>query len=283
MALPRPLLAVALAVGLLSCSEPAETVRVGVIQTAGVDGSVEDNAEHASTLVRDAAAKGARYIVLPELYTFFPAARAHEDKDTVQREAEEKGGLFTQRMVDLAKELDVNIAFGTPEVRDGKLHNALVFVEPDGVVGSYAKRWLIGIGPKGRTEFEVFKPGPPIGALNWGDIRVGAMICSDGGADGLWRRLLDDGAEIVIWASSGLRLKNRPKPAPAERAQIEKVPVAFANRSRPTEPFQTLYGGSVIADGGGAILAEADTEADVVLVADVPLRRVRMTPSGSGS
>lgn len=189
----------AVAACVLACqNERPKVVRVGVIQTAGVAGSVEANADHAAGLVREAAARGTRYILLPELYALFPAARAHAGRDAIHREAAESGDMFTRRMVDLATELDVNIAFGKPDQRDGALYNALVFVEPSGVKGWYAKRWLLSIGTEGSREVEVFTPGPKIDALEWGGIRVGPLICSDGGGGEYWDRLRYDGAEIVM-------------------------------------------------------------------------------------
>jgi predicted amidohydrolase len=76
-----------------------------------------------------------------------------------------------------------------------------------------------------------------------------------------------------VWASSGLGLDHLPAERPAVEAFTGRVPLAFANRSRPDEAFPLLYGGSQIVDASGAVLAEATDEIDVVLVADVRLPR----------
>jgi predicted amidohydrolase len=259
---------------LVACGEQEpRVIRLAVVQTAGVPGSVAANADHADKLVRDAAARGARYILLPELYAFFPAARAQAGKEAIHREAVESADLFTQRMVALASELGVNIAFGTPELRDGRLYNALVFVEPTGVTGSYAKRYLLKFGPEGSREVEVFATGPAVGTFEWGGVRVGPIICSDGGAGPLWERMMEDGAQIMLWASSGPRLQNLPSPVSKRRPFEARIPVAYANRTRPEELYPGIYGGSQIIDGSGTVLAEANVEVDAVLVADVPLPR----------
>jgi len=257
---------------LAACADDARVIRVGVVQTEGVPGSLAENTDHAEKLVREAAAKGARYILLPELYAFFPAARAQAGKEAVEREAAEGGEAFQQRMLALAAELDVNIAFGMPEARDGRLYNALVFVEPGGVVGSYAKRWLLDIGREGAREVDVFAEGTKPVAFEWGGVRAGPMICSDGGGQGNWHALLFDRAQIVIWASSGVRMDRLRAGSPHERGLTNGLPIAFANRSRAGVLGNRLAGGSQIVDGEGVVLAAAGQEADVILVADVVLR-----------
>jgi len=263
-------------VGLSGClpafaAEP-HVIRIGVVQTEGVPGTLAENADHAEKLVRDAAARGARYILLPELYALFPAARAHAGKEAIHREAAEGGPAFKQRMLALAAELDVNIAFGMPEARDGRLYNALVFVEPGGVVGSYAKRWLLLVGPEGAREVDVFAPGTKPVAIEWGGVRAGPMICSDGGGQGNWHALVFDRAQIVVWASSGIRMDRLRAGSPHERGLTNGLPIAFANRSRAGADRNVLAGASRIVDGEGMVLAAADQEADMILVADLVLR-----------
>lgn len=63
-----------------------------------------------------------------------------------------------------------------------------------------------------------------------------------------------------------------PAGSPMTRGFAAGVPIAFANRSREREMFAKLAGGSQIVDASGVVLAEADADADAVLVADVPLR-----------
>lgn len=266
-------LVVALCLG--ACrSAPSDVVRVAVVQTAGVDGDVAANAEHAAGLVRQAAAEGARFILLPELYAFFPSARRQAGKEAVQREVVESGDLLTARMVALAAELDVNIAFGKADLRDGQLYNALVFVEPTGVTGWYAKRWLMPGGPQGHREKDVFAQGPDIQTVEWGGVRVGPLICADGGAEAYWQRMRDDGARIVMWASSGFNMLSFPAGSPLARGFAGDMPVAFANRPRPQHDLTGYAGGSEIVDGAGTLLREGPIEGDAVLVADVRLRPI---------
>jgi N-carbamoylputrescine amidase len=238
-----------------------------------VSGDVGMNLDHAERLVREAAARGARFVVLPELYALFPAARDAAGADAIRKEASDADAPLKARMLALAAELDVNIAVGRPELRNGRLYNTMLFVEPGGIAGSYAKRWLLSVGPEKLREAEVFAPGGEAPVLDWGGVRVGVMICADGGNDPLWKRTITEGAQIVLWPSSGPRVTRLKAPTPVERARAEEVPVAFINRSRPDEAFPLIYGGSEIVNASGGVLAQADDEADAILVADVPLRQ----------
>jgi predicted amidohydrolase len=258
-------------------------VRVGVVQLLGVEGSLDDNVARAETLIREAAAQGARYVVLPEVYGLFPAARAHRPVDEVRAEAQPIPGPLTDRLVALARALDVNLAVGMAE-RDGDaLYNTVVLLEPTGVAGRYRKRALIddanvrrafarhaGVDPSALPppdpndarpdERATFAPGTSAVVVPWGGIRTGILICADGGFRGFWTRTLAEGAEMVVWPTSSSGFFTPNEPTPSERAATHGVPVVFANRARPDVGF----GQSVIADRGAGF-------GDAVIVADVRL------------
>ena len=114
------------------------TIRVAAVQLESVGGSVDENADKAVRLIREAASRGARYIVLPELYALFPAARDHRTAADVRAEAQPIDGPLTRRLTALARELEVNVVYGMAERRGETLYDSAVFVEPTGVVGVYA-------------------------------------------------------------------------------------------------------------------------------------------------
>lgn len=225
-----------------------------------------DNAARANGLIRQAAARGARYIVFPEL-AFLPAPPGVLG-ERLARAAEPVPGPLTEAMHALARELDVHLAFGMAERRAGAFYNTVVFVEPRGVVGVYAKRALIGIGPPGEVERELFAPGSGTGRLLWGGVPTGVLICADSGADQRWREVAAGGTRLLVWPKSSFAFTAKRA---AEYARTLAVPVAVANTARPTHEHFWLFGGSAIFDAHGQPLATAGTAPDEIAVADVPL------------
>jgi len=264
----------------------ARVLRVGVVQIEGIGDSVEASRLRVEGLIREAAGRGAEFVLLPELYATFPAARAHASMDAIRAEAQPVPGPLTNSMIALARELDVQIAFGMAE-RDGEaLYNSVVLVGPEGVAGRYHKRVLVSHAAMKRY-FEA-QQGAPLalrddGALDeatmfsrgagplvtaWGGVPTGVLICADGGLKGFWAAMKQRGAELVLWPTSSLGTYTAKQLSPSGQAAALGVPVLHANRSVREPPI----GYSVIVDRDGTIVASAGNRfGDVVLVADVHL------------
>jgi predicted amidohydrolase len=260
-------------------------VRVAAIQFDGVPGTVADNADKAERLIRDAAAQGARYILLPEVYALFPAARDHRPVAEVRAEAEPIPGPLTDRMVALARALDVHIAFGMSERRGAELYNSVALVGPGGVEGSYAKRALItnqGVRARmerltGKTlpdappdavdEATTYARGSSVAVVEWGGVRAGVLVCADGGFEKFWRDTVGEKPELIVWPTSSMGAAAPWERSIPDRAREYGLPIVYANRTRPVVAF----GFSSIVDRDGAVVAEAGTTRDAVIVADVRL------------
>ncbi|TMA34266.1 MAG: carbon-nitrogen hydrolase family protein [Deltaproteobacteria bacterium] len=260
------------------------TIRVAAVQLESVGGSVDENADKAVRLIREAASRGARYIVLPELYALFPAARDHRTAAEVRAEAQPIDGPLTRRLTALARELDVNVAYGMAERRGETLYDSAVLVGPAGVAGVYAKRLPISIGPPGTRESDVFAAGREAGVVRWGGVPTGVLVCADAGFDNMWAALAAQGVELVVILSSGPGWTPKRDPTSGHQARRYRVPVVYANRARPPfrlpvgvangVPAPTVimpFGNSEVADAKGHVLVNAGDRADVFVSADVEL------------
>ena len=69
----------------------ARTIRVAAVQMRGEQGGIEVNQAKAEVLIREAADRGAEFILLPELYGLFPVAIWAKTADEVRREAQGQG------------------------------------------------------------------------------------------------------------------------------------------------------------------------------------------------
>ena len=132
---------------------------------------VESNIATAQQLTYEAASKGARIIVLPELCTsgfVFESAR-----DAAQC-AQDRNGYQTQSFIPLARKFNCHVVFGYPETRDGKLYNSAAIVGPSGLVGNCQKHNLWGSDNIWAQPSEQMCP---VVVTEAG--RLGALICRD--------------------------------------------------------------------------------------------------------
>lgn len=243
----------------------------------GMSREVAENLDRAEGLVREAAARGAQLVVLPEL---FEGRYFCIDQEPAHLElARELAGHPTvERFAALAGELGVVIPVSVYELAGQARFNTVVMVDADGsVMGSYRKSHLPD-GP-GYTEKYYFSPGDT-GFRVWptraGSIGVG--ICWDQWFPEAARSMALGGAEILVYPSAiG---SEPPDPRWDSRdhwtrvmqghAAANLMPVVAANRIG-TELGRdheiTFYGSSFITDATGAAVAVAGRDTAEVITA----------------
>lgn len=114
---------------------------VSAIQTSPVLGDVTRNLKNAIMLAFEAANKGARIIVLPELCTSGYGMRSKREAAAL---SQTKNGYQTQKFISLAKSTSSYIIFGYVEAQNSKLYNSAACVTPDGKIYNYQKHNLWG-------------------------------------------------------------------------------------------------------------------------------------------
>jgi len=132
---------------------------------------VHKNLATSKQLVFEAAAKGARIIVLPELCTSGYVLRSKEEAASV---CQEKNGYQTEAFIPLAKKFNCHIVFGYVELCEGKLYNSAAIVGPNGLVGNSQKHNHWGSDALWAESAETLTPVviTPVG-------RLGALVCRD--------------------------------------------------------------------------------------------------------
>ncbi|MCH1999483.1 hydratase, partial [Achromobacter xylosoxidans] len=168
----------------------ASAIHVASVQTAPVMGEVAANVARSIELVEQAAAQGARLVVLPELantgYVFASRQEAHALAESVP------DGPSSQAWIALAQRLRIYLVAGIAERSGGRLYNAAIIAGPDGYLGTYRKLHLWG------DENLFFEPGDlglPVFDTEFG--RLGVAICYDGWFPEVYRLLALRGADIV--------------------------------------------------------------------------------------
>mgnify|MGYP003326176071 CR=1 FL=1 len=238
---------------------------------------VAANLDTAERLVRDAAAKGAHIVLIPELFEDVYFCKDVE-ASSLSRARPVEGHTTVARFSALARELGVVLPLSIFERSGNTLFNSVVMVDADGsVLGTYRKSHIPdGIG---YSEKFYFTPGDT-GFRVWDTAhgRVGLGICWDQWFPEAARVMALRGAECILYPTAiG---SEPPDPTWDSSAHWQRVmqghsaanllPVVAANRFGKETGSQTeidFYGSSFITDNTGAKVAEATRDAEAVLVA----------------
>ena len=251
---------------------------IAVAQLAITVGEPDANRQAAASAVAEAAAAGARLVVLPELcdsgYVFDAADPAAEARGLAAPAA---GSVTLRQWRSLAAQHGLVIVGGFCELgADGRLYNSAALVDASGPRAVYRKAHLWD------KEKLVFTPGdaaPPVVDTEFG--RVAVMICYDLEFPEWVRLAALDGADLIAAPVNWPATAGPPGERPAEvikaqaAAAANGVFVAVADRCR-TERGVSWISGSFIAGPEGYTLAGpvlADRPAVLTAACDLPRAR----------
>ncbi len=254
-------------------------------------------------LLEQAAARGAKLVVFPELAftTFFP--RWPMDRDAPELLASFEAAMpnpQVQPLFDRARELGVGFYIGYAELTpDGHRFNSAITVGPDGqILFKYRKIHLPGSdhvkdGQKyqqlEKMYFEYGDMGFPVarGPESWGRPVLGMLVCNDRRWPEGWRCLGLQGVELVMVGYNSAAYD--PNGGEGESEQLRTFHSILAAQSNAymnatwaiavakagVEDGAGLIGGSVIVDPNGVVVAQAKTTADEAIVAEIDLDACR--------
>lgn len=256
------------------------TVRVGIVQMA-MSESREANLRLADKLVSEAAGRGARLVVLPELFAdrYFPQ-RMEASRFEL---SEPIPGEVTRTLAEMASRSGVSVVGGVYErASEGLFFNTALMLSAKGeIVGKYRKVH-IPHGP-GYEEKFYFAPGdlgfPVVEAP---EMRVGLAVCWDQWFPEAGRALGLAGAELIVFPTAIGDEPNQPgfssheawRMACQAQALFNQVFVAAVNRTGKEELLK-FYGGSFVCDPWGRVLVEAGEDDEGAFVADCDVDVIR--------
>ena len=249
------------------------------------------NLERAERLVRSAHARGAEVILLQELFAT-PYFCIEQDPSHLQLAHSASDSPLLRRFGALAAELAVVLPVSFFE-RDGNaFFNSLATFDADGrCLGIYRKSHIPD-GPGYQEKF-YFSPGDTgfrVWQTRYGCLGVG--VCWDQWFPESARIMALMGAELLLYPTA---IGSEPPPAaPVDsrlhwqrtqqgHAAANLMPLIASNRigteyARHGAPGLQLrfYGSSFIADGSGALVAEADQESESVISASFELDALKV-------
>ena len=254
-------------------------VKVAAIQMS-MNEDKNTNVSKAEQFVREAAANGAKIILLPELFEGLYFCK-DKDKKYFEWAKPLKNNKLIQRFSNLAKELGVVVLVSYFEKADEGYFNSLVVINADGSVMDNYRKTHIPDGP-GYEEKFYFKPGDTgfkVYETAYGKIGVG--ICWDQWFCETARALTLMGAEIIFYPTAigsepeiGLDSKEHWQRVQMGHAAANTVPVVAANRigkERGENCELTFYGSSFITDYTGKKIAEASRDKEEIIYGEYDL------------
>ena len=241
----------------------------------------EENIAKAERFVREAAARGARLILLQELFEtlYFCQVEKPEFYDLAAPLEESR---VVRHFATLARELGVVLPISFYERRNQARYNAVAVADADGRVLGVYRKTHIPDGP-GYEEKYYFNPGDT-GFRVWDTRagRIGVGICWDQWFPETARSLALMGAEVLLFPTAIGSEPHDPDYDSRDHWQLcmrghaaaNMMPVIAANRvgtERIGGAQQTYYGSSFITDHTGRLLAEMDRTAEGIILADLDL------------
>lgn len=165
-----------------------EDFRIALVQHASPVRSTQKNLEATEAWARKAKKAGADLVVLPELNI-----TGHAGHAAMVAQAEPvPDGPRCERLIELARELDVFICAGLAEDDLGIHYNTMAMLGPEGYVGRQRKTHL------SRDEYYYFRAGTDLPVFDLPFARVGVIICYDNSHPEISRCLAVRGAEVLL-------------------------------------------------------------------------------------
>jgi N-carbamoylputrescine amidase len=260
------------------------TMRMAAIQARSLPGQVAANLEHATGLTEQAAARGARLVVLPELFGcgYVPNRRVWDTAEPV-------GGPTERWLADTAGRLGIYLGAGTVQADGSDFFNVFIMADPDGRI--------VGRAYKANAEASIFRRGRRAHLIITPDARIGVGICADNQFTAQLRLMHQQRADLILmphaWptparpgglvsAADVASSERRIADLPALYARALGVPVVFVNQTGPLLPIGgilgrlidpaiwALRGQSRIIDSDGTLLGQLD-DTEGMLTRDVTL------------
>jgi predicted amidohydrolase len=229
----------------------------------------------ADRLVREAAARGARLVLLPELWPHLASYREMRDG------AEPLDGPIVGWARSIAAELAIELVAGSfSELdADGKVYNSSLHLSPGGrIQARYRKIHMfdVAVGGVSYRESDATAAGSEIVVSRTEDgVELGMSICYDLRFPELYRLLALAGARVLLVPSAFIAatVADHWEPLLRARAIESQAFVIAANQIGDYAPGRRCGGRSMIIDPWGIVLAQAQ-DAPGVIVADLDLARL---------
>jgi len=258
-------------------------------------GEVAPNIARADDLLADAARRGAALAVLPENFALMGAHETDKldvaEIDATTPEGANAATPLQDFLARAAREYGLWIVAGTIPLASNepdRVYSACCVYDDSGQrVARYNKIHLFDVGmpdsAEAYRESATFVPGEPQpSVIDTPFGRLGLSVCYDLRFPELYRALVADGAEFIVAPSAFTHTSGSAHWHVLTRARaIENLATIIApNQAGRHASGRQTYGHSLIVDSWGQIKAEAQSDANEVVVAAIDRARVAKLRDG---
>ncbi|MEM0253612.1 MAG: carbon-nitrogen hydrolase family protein [Candidatus Bathyarchaeia archaeon] len=219
----------------------------------------------------EARKQEAELIIFPEL-----SLTGYTLKDKVYELAETIPGPSTEKIARIAKENNLYIIFGAPELSEKAqaiLYNTAVLVGPEGYIGKYRKMHL-----PNHSVFEekrYFRPGYKTGVYKTRLGRIGLIICYDIFFPEITRLIRLEGADFTVCISASPSTRRSFfEILTAARAIENTMFLAYVNLVGIEEGLQ-FWGGSRLIAPNGNVIAKAPYYEESLTLGEIDYNEIR--------
>ena len=241
--------------------------------------SLEDNLTNVAALLSEAAAAGVQLAVLPENFAHY----GQKDFTAIGLQESTDDGPVRQFLADQARLNGLWLVGGSLPILDAEPlpFARSLLLDPEGnTVGQYDKIHLFDVDVSEGTaearsykESDDFASGTDVVVATTALCTLGMTVCYDLRFAELYRKLADEGAQIItvpaaFTAATG---KDHWQVLLRARAIENQLFVVGANLVDRDHPSRGLWGGSVIIDPWGTVLASLDGDEAGFISAEIDL------------
>ncbi|HEV8453058.1 MAG TPA: carbon-nitrogen hydrolase family protein [Gaiellales bacterium] len=241
-----------------------------------------DNIARMATLVEEAAARGARLVLLPEKWNAIADGR----ELLAYAESLEDGGDTLDALSEWARNLQLDLICGSIAIADGdRVGNVSIAFSRDGErLAAYTKIHLfdVDVGGISYRESDGTAPGGELVMANMSGLPVGLSVCYDLRFPEMYRALEQAGALVLTVPAAFTLVTGMAHWEPLLRARaIENQAFVMAadQHGDPGGYGMPRFGHSMIIDPWGTVIAQAGPTGDGVIVAELDLAAQRATRS----
>lgn len=256
-------------------------MKIAVIQLKSSQHKSENIAK-ALSFIDQAARQKARFVLLPEVFTFRGVIRPEKGESLtkaafIDRVADDLSGETINQLRAAAKEHRVFVLAGSIYERSAdpqRAYNTSVLISPNGqILKSYRKIHLFNaiIGDKRYAESDYFLAGEELQSARVEEFSVGLSVCYDLRFPELYREYRRQGADVFCVPSAFTRVTGEAhwKTLICSRAIENLCYVLAPNQVGEDNLGRRCYGHSLIVDPWGSVLAEASGDQEEIIYADI--------------
>jgi predicted amidohydrolase len=242
-----------------------ERITLALGQISSQRENKKENLRKIEEVTLTAKEQGADLVIFPEM-----CLTGYVVRDQLYELAETIPGPATDKVEDLARKSGMHIVFGMPRLSDktkATMYNTAVFVGPEGLIGTYHKRYL-----PTHSVFEekrYFRPGYQTASFDTPIGSIGLCICYDLFFPEVTRLTRLAGAKLIISISASPSVRRGYfETLTAARALENTAYLAYVNLVGVEDGLQ-FWGGSRLVSPTGDIVAKAKYDEEDLVLCDV--------------